>query len=83
MPSGDAINNVRCKHPRPWKDKTSGESARKGVEWHRVVFSASSRNRRPVSQEGQPGLCRGSNQTMKLAGQGRAGPIHDRDPRRR
>ena len=82
-PSGAAICNVTIATSRQWKDKTSGEHQEE-TEWHRVVFyDRLAEIAGEYLKKGKSGLHRRAPEDAQVDRQGRPGPLHHRDHRRR
>ena len=81
LPSGDAVTNIRIATTDTWKDK-SGEK-QEHTEWHRIAFLRQARrDRGRIPEERLAGLRRRPHPHAQVAGQGRPGPLFDRDRRR-
>jgi single-strand DNA-binding protein len=78
LPSGEAVANIRIATTDTWKDKDGNKQ--EATEWHRVsFFGRQAEVCRPVPEEGLADLCRRLDPHPQMAGQGRPGPLLDRD----
>ena len=83
MPSGKAVTNIRIATSESWKDKQTGDKQER-TEWHSIVmYDKLGEIAAEYLRKGSQVYIEGKLPHPQVAGQGRQGPLHDRDHRRR